>query len=70
VLFFQGDSPAAAERFAAADPYVQNGLIALKCGVRSIRFRPMLDLDAGGVEEGLEILARSLFDARKDGAQL
>lgn len=28
VLFFQGDSPAAAERFAAADPYVQNGLIA------------------------------------------
>ena len=28
VLFFQGDSPAAAERFAAADPYTQNGLIA------------------------------------------
>jgi uncharacterized protein len=28
VLLFQGDSPAAAERFAAADPYVQNGLIA------------------------------------------
>jgi hypothetical protein len=28
VLFFQGDSPGAAERFAAADPYVQNGLIA------------------------------------------
>jgi L-lysine 6-transaminase len=49
---------------------LQNGLIALKCGERSIRFRPMLDLDAGGVEEGLEILARSLFDARKDGAQL
>jgi uncharacterized protein YciI len=28
VFFFQGDSPAAAERFAAADPYVRNGLIA------------------------------------------
>jgi uncharacterized protein len=27
MLLFQGDSPAAAERFAAADPYVQNGLI-------------------------------------------
>lgn len=27
VLFFQGDSPDAAERFAAADPYVQNGLV-------------------------------------------
>lgn len=28
VLLFQGDSPAAAERFAAADPYVRNGLVA------------------------------------------
>jgi uncharacterized protein YciI len=28
ILLFKGDSPAAAERFAAADPYVKNGLIA------------------------------------------
>jgi hypothetical protein len=34
VLLFQGESPAAAERFAEADPYVQNGL------VRSWRVRP------------------------------
>lgn len=34
VLLFQGDSPAVAERFAAADPYVQNGL------VKSWRVRP------------------------------
>lgn len=27
VFLFQGDSPAAAECFAAADPYVKNGLI-------------------------------------------
>jgi uncharacterized protein len=27
VLLFQGDSPAAAERFARADPYVANGLV-------------------------------------------
>ena len=27
VVLFQGDSPAAAERFAAADPYVHNGLV-------------------------------------------
>lgn len=27
VLLFQGESPAAAERFAAADPYVRNGLV-------------------------------------------
>ena len=28
VLLFRGDSPAAAEAFAAADPYVVNGLVA------------------------------------------
>ena len=27
VLLFKGDSPEVAERFAAADPYVKNGLI-------------------------------------------
>lgn len=27
VLLFKGDSPAAAEQFAAKDPYVQNGLV-------------------------------------------
>jgi uncharacterized protein YciI len=27
VLLFQGDSPAVAEQFAQADPYVQNGLV-------------------------------------------
>ena len=28
VLLFRGDSPAAAERFAKADPYVVNGVVA------------------------------------------
>jgi uncharacterized protein YciI len=27
VLLFQGDAPEVAERFAAADPYVRNGLV-------------------------------------------
>ncbi|MGH9456972.1 MAG: YciI-like protein [Thermoanaerobaculia bacterium] len=27
ILLFSGDSPASAERFAAADPYVRNGLV-------------------------------------------
>ena len=27
ILLFKGDSPAAAEAFAAADPYVRNGLV-------------------------------------------
>ncbi|HVY82152.1 MAG TPA: YciI-like protein [Steroidobacteraceae bacterium] len=34
VLWFEGDSPAVAERFATADPYVKNGL------VKSWRVRP------------------------------
>ena len=34
ILLFQGDSPAAAEAFVAADPYVKNGLI------KSWRVRP------------------------------
>lgn len=34
VLLFKGDSPKTAEAFAAADPYVRNGL------VRSWRVRP------------------------------
>lgn len=34
ILLFAGDSPAAAERFARADPYVVNGL------VREWRVRP------------------------------
>ena len=34
ILLFRGDSPAVAEAFAAADPYVRNGLI------RGWRVRP------------------------------
>ncbi|HCZ32230.1 MAG TPA: hypothetical protein DHV93_01410 [Holophagaceae bacterium] len=36
LLLFQGDSPTAAERFAAADPYVLHGL------VRHWRVRPWI----------------------------
>ena len=49
---------------------LENGLVALRCGGRSIRFRPALDLDAATVENGLAIVEDSLFDARSDGAQL
>jgi L-lysine 6-transaminase len=49
---------------------LENGLVSLKCGTRSIRFRPMLDIDAACVEEGLAIVEKSLYDSRQDGAQL
>jgi L-lysine 6-transaminase len=49
---------------------LENGLVALKCGERSIRFRPMLDLSPADMENALAVVADSLYDARKDGAQL
>jgi L-lysine 6-transaminase len=48
----------------------ENGLIALKSGQRSIRFRPMLDLRPETVEEALAVVEESLYDARADGGQL
>ncbi len=48
----------------------ENGLIALKSGVQSIRFRPMLDLCPEAVEAALAIVEDTLYDARADGGQL
>ncbi len=49
---------------------LENGLVALKSGERSIRFRPVLDLDSATVEDALAIVEKSLFDARADGGRL
>jgi L-lysine 6-transaminase len=48
----------------------ENGLIALKSGTRSIRFRPMLDLSPDTIEEALAVVEVTLYDARADGGQL
>jgi len=64
------DLPDARSRDIFRGLLLENGLITLKCGQSSIRFRPALDLDHAAAEEGLEIVARSVFDARSDGAQL
>jgi L-lysine 6-transaminase len=48
----------------------ENGLLSLKCGARSIRFRPMLDLTPSVAEEALAIVDRSLYDARTEGGRL
>jgi len=47
---------------------LENGLLALKSGLRSVRFRPMLDLDGAAVEEGLACVEKSLHDVRRAGA--
>lgn len=48
----------------------ENGLIALKSGLRSIRFRPMLDLTPETIEDALAVVEDTLYDARSDGGQL
>ncbi|MFZ5788251.1 MAG: L-lysine 6-transaminase [Acidobacteriota bacterium] len=39
-----------------------NGLLLLPCGVRSVRFRPFLDLNADDAAHGLELVRRTLHD--------
>ncbi|MGQ9706922.1 MAG: L-lysine 6-transaminase [bacterium] len=38
---------------------IANGLLVLKCGHKSIRFRPHLDIDITSADEGLEIVRKS-----------
>ncbi|OQA42219.1 MAG: putative L-lysine-epsilon aminotransferase [Chloroflexi bacterium ADurb.Bin325] len=64
------DLPDARARDIFRDLLLENGLIALKSGERSIRFRPMLDLDRATIAEALAIIERSLFDARENGGRL
>ncbi len=54
------DLPTTAERDTMLDRLIANGLYALKAGERSIRFRPMMDIDAEIVDRALEIVERSL----------
>jgi L-lysine 6-transaminase len=39
---------------------IENGLLLLTCGVRSIRFRPPLNLSASEADQGIDIVRRSL----------
>ncbi|MFQ5653819.1 MAG: L-lysine 6-transaminase [Planctomycetota bacterium] len=38
----------------------ERGLLLLSCGPRSVRFRPVLDIDEGTIEEGLALLEQVL----------
>jgi L-lysine 6-transaminase len=59
-LMIACDLPTPEARDQAVKRCFANGLIVLKCGVRSIRFRPPLDLAAAEADAGLDILERSL----------
>jgi len=48
------------QRARAHQEIVDNGLLVLTCGTRSIRFRPHLNLTEDEADQGLEIVRRSL----------
>lgn len=59
-LMIAFDLPTPELRNKAHARLVENGLLLLTCGVRSIRFRPALNLTAAEADAGLEIVRKSL----------
>jgi L-lysine 6-transaminase len=59
-LMIAFDLPTAEQRDRAVKRCYANGLIVLKCGVRSIRFRPPLNLTPAEADTGLDLVRRSL----------
>jgi len=47
-------------RDAVREQAYEDGLIALGCGQRTIRFRPALTIDEAAIDEGIEILDRAI----------
>jgi L-lysine 6-transaminase len=54
------DLPTPEIRKKAHERILENGLLLLMSGVRSLRFRPALDLSAADADRGLEIVRKSL----------
>jgi L-lysine 6-transaminase len=59
-LMIAFDLPTAEARDAAHRRLVETGLLLLKCGVRSIRFRPPLNLSPAEADAGLDLARRAL----------
>ncbi len=59
-LMIAFDLPTPELRGRAQDRMLENGLLLLRCGVRSIRFRPPLNLASAEADAALEIVRRSL----------
>ena len=47
-------------RDAVARKMYELGAVILPCGVKSLRFRPPLDVTAAEVDEGLDLLGRAV----------
>jgi L-lysine 6-transaminase len=59
-LMIAFDLPDKERRDKAQARLIENGLLVLTCGTRSIRFRPALDLGLAEADAGLDIVRRSL----------
>jgi L-lysine 6-transaminase len=59
-LLIAFDLPSPEARDKAHKRLIQDGLLLLTCGTRSIRFRPPLNLTAGEADTALEIVRKSL----------
>jgi L-lysine 6-transaminase len=59
-LMIAFDVPDRAIRDRAQTRLIENGLLVLTCGTRSIRFRPPLDLSTAEADDGLEIVRKGL----------
>jgi len=59
-LMIAFDLPSPELRGKAQDRMLENGLLLLPCGVRSIRFRPPLNLAPAEADAALEIVRKSL----------
>ncbi|HEX6739745.1 MAG TPA: L-lysine 6-transaminase [Vicinamibacteria bacterium] len=59
-LMIAFDLPTPEQRDKARQAIIANGLLLLACGVRSIRFRPPLNLSAAEADAGLEIVRNTL----------
>lgn len=57
------DLPTTHERNALVDAAYDNGLMILPCGSHSVRFRPPLMITPSQIDEGMDILDRSLREA-------
>jgi L-lysine 6-transaminase len=59
-LMIAFDLPTPELRGKAHQALLANGLLLLTCGVRSIRFRPALNLTVADADRGLEIVRKTV----------
>ncbi|MDZ7261491.1 MAG: L-lysine 6-transaminase [candidate division KSB1 bacterium] len=59
-LFIAFDMPTTADRDQFLKVLYKNGLVAFKCGTRTIRFRPALNVSRNEIDEALGIIQKSL----------